>query len=203
MIKISVVSGSQRPNSQSKKVADYFLSQLARQEIGTGPLIDLGATPLPFWDESAFSSAPSPLNNAWKPVSEELASCDGFIVVVPEWHGMVPPALKNMLLLCTSELAHKPGLIVSVSASLGGTYPVVELRTTGFKNNRICWIPDHVIIHGVKSVLNDEPAADAAAEEKLVARCTYSLGLLLEYATALRQVRASKAYDPKAFPFGM
>tara|TARA_R110000824_G_scaffold155226_6_gene327825 strand:- start:122082 stop:122690 length:609 start_codon:yes stop_codon:yes gene_type:complete len=202
-MKISVISGSQRPDAQSKKVAEYFLAKLKGKEVETGGLIDMGTEPLPFWDESAFSSAPSPLNDAWKPISEELASCDGFVVVVPEWHGMVPPALKNMLLLCTSELAHKPGLIVSISASLGGTYPVVELRTTGFKNNRICWIPDHVIIHGVKSVLNNEPATDEAAEAKVVARCAYSLGILLEYAAALKSVRESHAYDPKAFPFGM
>lgn len=202
-MKISVIAGSQRPNAQSKKVATWLAGRLAARGIETGALIDIGESPLPFWDETAFSAAPSPLNDAWKPLSDELAACDGFIAVVPEWHGMVPPAFKNMLLLCTTELANKPGLIVAVSAASGGTYPVIELRTTGFKNNRICWIPDHVIIRGVTGLLNDTPAADAKAEEAIKARCEHSLGILVEYAKALRAVRASGACDLKAFPFGM
>lgn len=202
-MKISVISGSQRPNSQSLKVATYLAGRLKERNVVAGDPIDLGLAPLPFWDESAFSGAASPLNDAWKPISDELSLCDGFVVVVPEWHGMVPPALKNMLLLCTSELAHKPGLIVGISASSGGTYPVVELRVTGFKNNRICWIPDHVIIRGVKGMLNGTPAKDAEAEEAIKGRCDFSLAMLIEYAKALRHVRESKAFDLKTYAFGM
>lgn len=202
-MKISVVSGSQRPNSQSRKVALYLAARLAAREIEVGDLIDLGTSPLPMWDESAFSSEPSPLKDAWAPLSSEFQSCDGFVCVVPEWHGMVPPAFKNMLLLCTSELAHKPGLIVSVSASLGGTYPIVELHTTGSKNNRICWIPDHVIVRGVGGVLNDTSSDDEKGEAAIKGRLDHSLGLLVEYAKALRGVRESGAFDRKAYPFGM
>lgn len=202
-MKISVISGSQRPNAQSRKVAAYLSGRLKAREVVVGEPIDLGTAPLPFWDESAFSADPSPLKDAWRPISEELSSCDGFVAVVPEWHGMVPPAFKNMLLLCTTELANKPGLIVAVSAAAGGTYPVVELRTTGFKNNRICWIPDHVIIRGVGGLLNDTPAADIGSEDMIKGRCEHSLGILLEYAKALRSVRDSGACDLKTYPFGM
>lgn len=203
VMKISIISGSQRPNSQSLKVAIYLAGRLKEKDLVAGDPVDLGLAPLPFWDESAFSGTASPLNDAWKPISAELSLCDGFVVVVPEWHGMVPPALKNMLLLCTNELAHKPGLIVGISASSGGTYPVVELRVTGFKNNRICWIPDHVIIRGVKGVLNGAPSKDPDADEAIRRRCDFSLAMLVEYAKALRSVRESKAFDLKTYAFGM
>ena len=42
-------------------------------------------------------------------------------------------------------MAHKPGLIVTVSAGLGGSYPVTELRISSHKNTRLCYIPDHVL----------------------------------------------------------
>jgi NAD(P)H-dependent FMN reductase len=203
IMKISIISGSQRPKSQSLKVASYLAERLKARGVVAGDPIDLGLAPLPFWDESAFSSEPSPLNDAWKPISAEFSSCDGFVVVVPEWHGMAPPALKNMLLLCTSELAHKPGLIVGISASAGGTYPMVELRLTGFKNNRICWIPDHLVIRGAKGVLNETPAKDEEAETAIENRCDFSLAMLVEYARALRTVRESEAFDLKTYPFGM
>jgi NAD(P)H-dependent FMN reductase len=202
-MKISVIAGSQRPNAQSAKVAAYLSTRLKARDVVVCDRIDMGTAPLPFWDETAFSTDPSSLKDAWKPISEELSSCDGFVAVVPDWHGLVPPAFKNMLLLCTTELANKPGLIVSISAAAGGTYPVVELRTTGFKNNRICWIPDHVIIRGVNGVLNGAPAADVAMENMVKGRCEHSIGILIEYAKALRAVRASGACDLKTYPFGM
>jgi NAD(P)H-dependent FMN reductase len=202
-MKISVIAGSHRPNSQSGKVADWIASRLSQRDLAVTATIDLGAAPLPLWDETAFTADPSPLNLAWQPVSEELAACDGVVVVTPEWHGMAPPALKNLLLLCKTELAHKPGLIVGVSASQGGTYPVVELRVTGFKNNRICWIPDHVILRNVSKILNETAAEDEAAEAAAKGRLEHALGLLVEYAKALRAVRASGAFDAKAYPFGM
>lgn len=202
-MKISVIAGSHRPGSQSKKVADWIAARLKQREVVVNEPVDLGTSPLPFWDETAFTADPSPLNLAWQPISEELAACDGVVVVAPEWHGMAPPALKNLLLLCKTELAHKPGLIVGVSGSLGGTYPVVELRLTGFKNNRICWIPDHVILRNVSKILNETAAEDEAADATAKGRLDHSLGILVEYAKALRGVRASGAFDAKAYPFGM
>ena len=74
---------------------------------------------------------------------------------------------------------------------------------TGFKNNRICWIPDHVIIRGVKGVLNGTPAKDPEAEEAIKGRCEFSLAMLVEYARALRGVRESEAFDLKTYAFGM
>ncbi len=42
-------------------------------------------------------------------------------VIAPEWHGMVPAALKNFFLLwaATGELSHKPALPCAVSAAEG------------------------------------------------------------------------------------
>ena len=40
--------------------------------------------------------------------------------MVPEWGGMVPSQVKNIFLLASNnEFAHKPGLIVTLSESLG------------------------------------------------------------------------------------
>lgn len=201
-MKIGIIAGSQRPDSQSLKVVKYLETRVPALESGVELYtLDLGTGTVPLWDPSFFSADPSPSKEAWAPVSKELASMDGIVVVTPEWHGMVPPALKNFLLLCTSELAHKPGMIVSVSAAMGGSYPMVELRTTGYKNNRICWTPDHVIIRNVGGVMN---GGDPAPEEQdIVKRCDYSLKLLLEYAKALRGVRESGAVDLQTYPFGM
>jgi len=203
-LKLSIVAGSSRSGAQSKRIADHFSDRAAALFPGVEIYLhDLATDALPRWDESMWSGEPSELTTAWAPVSGELASSDALIVVVPEWHGMVPPELKNFLLLCSTELANKPGLIVGISASAGGAYPVVELRMSGYKNNRICWIPDHIIIRSVKNALTSDAAKAGHDVSGIAERCDHSLGILIEYAKALRAVRASGACDLKKYPFGM
>jgi NAD(P)H-dependent FMN reductase len=116
---------------------------------------------------------------------------------------MVPPGLKNFLLLCSpAEVGHKPALIVSVSSGVGGSYPISELRVSSFKNNRLVYIPEHVIVRNVEETLHgDVPAGerDQATRERL----RYGVAMLCEYARALRSVRESGTIDHKNFPFGM
>ena len=121
-------------------------------------LLSLADNPLPLWDEGAWGDDPR-WTKLWSPIAAELDHSDGFVIVSPEWSGMVPAGLKNFFLLCGSELmAHKPGLIVTVSASLGGSYPVVELRTSSYKNTRLCYLPDHVIVRNVGRMLHGDHA---------------------------------------------
>ncbi|MBI5041649.1 MAG: NAD(P)H-dependent oxidoreductase, partial [Gammaproteobacteria bacterium] len=138
-------------------------------------------------------------------ISQELSDSDAFVIVSPEWHGQVPAGLKNFFLLWgKGELAHKPALIVTVSSGDGGSYPVAELRMSSYKNNRICYIPEQVIVRNVEKVLNDDPAMNnEAADTYFRDRIRYALTLLKEYAAALHQVRASGAGDRSVYKNGM
>ncbi len=125
--------------------------------------------------------------------------------IAPEWHGQVPSGLKNFFLMWgKGELAHKPALIVTVSSADGGAYPVAELRMSSYKNNRICYIPEQVIVRNVEGVLNENEADNNAdADQYFRSRFGYALGVLKEYAVALRQVRESGAADLSVFKNGM
>jgi len=124
-------------------------------------------------------------------------------MVAPEYGGMVPPALKNLFLLASNqEFAHKPALIVGISAGRSGTYPVAELRMSSYKNTRICYMPDHMILREVESLFqSDEPANKFEADTR--ARLDYFLKVLREYSKALSIVRASGVIDTKTFPNGL
>ena len=66
-------------------------------------------------------------------------------MISPEWAGMAPAHLKNFLLMCDGgELAHKPAQLIGVSSGMGGAYPIAELRMSGYKNNFLMWLPDHM-----------------------------------------------------------
>ncbi len=202
-MKFFILSGSHRAEAQTLKVANYIKSVLTREHPGaTVHLYSLSGNPLPLWDEAA-GGAPDAL---WDPISAELKPADALVVVTPEWGGMATPGVKNFLLNCTAdEIGHKPALIVTVSASRGGSYPVAELRMSGYKNNRLCWIPEHVIVHHAGASLNaPDGAADLAKEDAAIrARLRYALKVLAEYGKALRQVRASGVVDHQTFKSGM
>jgi NAD(P)H-dependent FMN reductase len=204
-MKISIISGSHRLASQSEKVARFVQATLESQKLCDSTwLFTLAGNPLPLWDESIWEGNPD-----WQqhlgPISDQLASSDGFVVVAPEWHGQVPAGLKNFFLMWSKgEVAHKPALIVTVSSADGGAYPVAELRMSSYKNNRICYLPEHVIVRHVERVLNDDPAQNNPdADGYFRERIRYALGILVEYAKALAQVRASGATDLSKFKNGM
>jgi NAD(P)H-dependent FMN reductase len=116
---------------------------------------------------------------------------------------MVPPGLKNLLLFSSpQEVGHKPALLVGVSATRGGSYPLSELRTSGYKNNRLLVIPEHVLVQDVTDMLvGDSPGNKR--DEWIRKRITFANRLLLEYGKALGSIRASGLTDDADFPYGM
>jgi len=203
-MKISIISGSHRQNSQSIKVAKYIQKSISKlDENDETFLFSLAGNPLPLWDESIWDG-----DEKWKkildPISKELTGSDAFVIIAPEYHGQVPAALKNFFLMWKYELSHKPALIVGVSSSDGGAYPVAELRMSSYKNNRICYLPEHLIIRNVETVLNEnEKDNNADADSYFKERIDWCLGILKSYADALKQVRGSGVTSTDKFTNGM
>ncbi|NBW80942.1 NADPH-dependent oxidoreductase [bacterium] len=202
-MKVGIISGSHRKNSQSIRVARWIekrLSQLGLSQATS--VLELATANIPLWDEGTWSGEER-WKNAWDAHSRELASCDAFVIVAPEYGGMVPPALKNIFLLTSKqELAHKPALIVGVSSGRSGTYPISELRVSGYKNTRICYMPDHMILREVEKLFVSDEAA-TPLESEIRARLEYFLKVLGEYSKALLLVRESGVIDTKTFPNGL
>jgi NAD(P)H-dependent FMN reductase len=198
MLNIALVSGSSRPDSQSAKVARYL--QQRAIELGycsaeQCSLIDLGAKPLSLW--------PAEENGHWPIYQQQLRAADALIVIAPEWNGMACPAIKNFFIYASkTELAHKPGLLVGVSSGIGGAYPISELRASSYKNCRLCYLPEHLIVRHVEQLLNDEVAA-SEDDRRLRERADYALDIMVKYAHALKPVRASIDFSNPAFANGM
>lgn len=200
-MKLVLVSGSHRAHSNSRKVADYLAQRALLQGFAEACVLDIHDMALPLWDEEFRHQGPA--WECWQIPSSHLQAADGLVLVTPEWAGMVPPGLKNLLLLCgPKELGNKPALLVSVSSGMGGSYPIAELRMSGYKNNHLCYLPDHLIVRRADEFLSHPEAIDEH-EAALRARCDYSLRLLVEYARALRLVRESGVPDYSRYRFGM
>jgi len=203
-VKIGVIVGSHRKESQSAKVGRHLTQALCSRDGVDTWTLDLGKTPLPLWDEDLWNEG-----TQWSAIpalKAELDACDGFLVIAPEWHGMVPAALKNFFLLwaATGELSHKPALPCAVSAGDGGAYVISELRMSSYKNNRLCWIPEQLIARNVNAICNENSNDnDDERHDTFVERSRYALDLLLSYANALNAVRDSGLIDHDSFMNGM
>jgi NAD(P)H-dependent FMN reductase len=198
MLNIALVAGSSRSNSQSGKVARFLhqrLIQLGHTEAAQSSIIDLGLGPLPLW--------PADDTGPWGLYSQQLAAADAVVIISPEWNGMACPAIKNFFIYASkAELAHKPGLLVGVSSGVGGSYPISELRASSYKNCRLCYLPEHVIVRSAEKVLNT-PEPSSEDDQRLHTRIDYELDILVKYAHALRPVRANIDMSIPAFANGM
>lgn len=203
-MKITIISGSHRNPSQSEKVARYMEKMLSAQDDTEASVFTLADNPLPLWDQSLWENN-AEWNELLAPIKQQLSDSDAFVVITPEWHGQVPAGLKNFFMLFShAELGHKPALIVAVSAGDGGAYPVAELRMSSYKNNRLCYIPEQLIVRHVTSVLNENPDDnDERSDRYLKERITWSLDMLKGYATALQSMRKSTNISHEKYPNGM
>ncbi|MCQ4312211.1 NAD(P)H-dependent oxidoreductase [Pseudomonas stutzeri] len=196
-LNVTLIAGSSQPTSQSAKVARYLAERLQVLEIcAEAQVVDLGRAPLPLWP------AP-PVDEAWEEHAEQLQRADALVVITPEWHGMACPALKNLFLYAGyRELAHKPALLVGVSAGLGGAYPLSELRASSYKNSRICYLPEQLVIRQVDQVMN---SAKGTSEDdiRIRRRADWALRVLGEYAHAMQGLRDRIQLEHSDFHNGM
>ncbi|MCE2706069.1 MAG: NAD(P)H-dependent oxidoreductase [Proteobacteria bacterium] len=203
-MKFTIVSGSTRQSSQSIKVSKYIEHILGKKLHEECYLLNLATANLKFWDESFWQEDPNKFDANWTKARNEINNSDALIIVAPEWNGMIPPALKNFFHLAVKgEISNKPALIVSVSASVNGVYPITELRMNSYKNTVLCYIPQHVIVRNVGTQLNDLVSPENEEDKIIRERIESSLKVLIEYAKAFKTIRSSDAVKNFPFPYGM
>jgi multimeric flavodoxin WrbA len=195
-MKITIISGSTRQQSASSNVSLYLQNQLKSisSEVSTD-IFDLANIDLPMWDENTDLTQ-------FAEQTKQLNEADGFVFVIPEWHGMAPPAVKNLFFLFGSVFRHKPAYLVTTSAGSGGRYPIPEMRMSTYKNSFINYIPVNTVIDRVNATISAD--GEYIAEKGFVAnRCDEGLRILVEYTKAFKQIRSSDIVMEKRFPNGV
>lgn len=190
---ILIISGSPRNNASSLNVARYIEKQLINSTDAHIDVFDLNTCSLEFWSDQAVvdDAAKQLINNA-----------DGYVFAVPEWHGMVPPAFKNLFHYFNGLFSHKPAYIIGVSSGTGGRYPITELRSTTYKNSFINYIPVSTVLDKVDETINKN-GEYIAESDHMAQRIDDGLQYLLEYTQALFSVRESNIFNEKRFKNGM
>ncbi|TMO84667.1 hypothetical protein CWC15_10295 [Pseudoalteromonas spongiae] len=207
-MKIVIVSGSGRPNSNSLQLASKISEHLARLDIECD-LVDLSEmTRLLHHYEANDDEV---LNKQKALLLEKLYSSDGIVIVAPEWGGMLPPVLHNFLLLSAYgsasgfPLGHKPALAIGISTSGGGHNPVSLLKGYSAKNSHLVWLPFHVIINNVDEFIVSFAEKDNALcsrQKSILSRLEVGLHALVIYAKQLAPIRNELTQLSIKHPFG-
>lgn len=196
-----IIIGGHRKESQSGKVGQYIRNRVQTIE-GSAEMIDLRENPLPLWNDEMWTGK-GKLHDLWQPYKEKLNRSDALIVIVPEYNGMAAAGVKNFFLYVDKKsVAHKPALLVAVSAGTGGAYPIMEMRGSSYKNCRICYIPDHLILRNVENIFNQEEPENKS-DEYLRKRADYSLKILRLYTENMRPIRSDSIVDLETYGNGM
>jgi len=205
-----IISASHRKHSNSCKMATYLQKNyFAKTSDTQTELLDLSNYPNlldHYYDESI--QRPDLIKEK-DIVLNKLYACDAVVFVVPEWGGMIPPALVNLLLLCANgsasglPLGHKPAFAIGLSTSAGGSNPISLLKAYAAKNTHLTWLPLHAIVHNVDDFLTSSwtPKNDDRISQ-VQSRINTGLKALDIYSDTLRPVRDHLVTLSKIHPFG-
>ncbi|ABM00990.1 NADPH-dependent FMN reductase [Shewanella amazonensis] len=194
-MKLSIINGSQRRGSQSGRVAEFIKAQ--SHSFSDVEVIDLADYALPFWDGDSHESK----GEDWAIIEAKLSASDAYVLITPEWSGMATPVLKQLLMNASVPVSgHKPALLVSVSSSVNGVFPLSELMVSGNKNNKMVFIPANLIVRNVEEVLHPVAEGEQSSRDKAIReRIAESVALLGHYTELLLPMRQYR--DP--FRYGM
>ena len=163
---ITVISGTNRPGSNTRKVAEIVLD-LLREGGETTTLIDLSDLPPELFSTTSYADKP----DAFEPIQTAILRSSGILTIVPEYNGSFPGVLKYFIdmLRFPESLYLKPAAFVGISAGRWGAVRAVEHLEMVFQYRhahlfgRRCFIPNITGELDAAGRLTDPSLADRLA----------------------------------------
>lgn len=161
---IVIISGTNRPESSTRKVAGQIEEIYADLKAET-KMLDLAKMPAEIFDPSSYAEKPA----GFKEFSQTVLDADGLVVVTPEYNGGMPGVLKYFIdmLEFPESFENRPVCFVGLSAGMWGALrPVEQLQSVfGYRDAHI--FPKRVFIPGVYKLFGED---GKLKDEKLVER---------------------------------
>ena len=167
-MKIEIVCGTNRPNSNSMKVCQIVHEQLEKNQASPS-ILDLQEVPLQELNGTQYSeNKPQRLTS----LIERINSADGVFMVVPEYNGSFPGALKYFIdhWDYPKTFESRPVAFIGLGGRFGGLRPVEHLQQVfGYRNSYI--FPERLFLTNVWSLLKDGKIEDDMISVLLEKQC--------------------------------
>ena len=129
MPRLGLIIGSTRPGRAGLPVANWV--QEAAEAHGGFEVsrLDLAEINLPMFDEPKHPRLGDYVHQHTKDWSAQVAACDAFVVVHPEYNNGYNAAIKNAIDYLSAEWHHKPIGLVSYGGPAAGARAAAGLKT--------------------------------------------------------------------------
>ena len=109
---ITIVSGTNRPGSNTRKIA-VLIREMLEGAGEDATLLDLADLPAEIFGVSSYASVPG----SFAAFQDQILKTDGLLTVVPEYNGSFPGVLKYFIdmLSFPASLYEKPAAFVGIS----------------------------------------------------------------------------------------
>ena|ERR1700733_7992584 len=149
---IVIISGTNRPGSNTRKVAAQVEAIYKSLAIDM-QLLDLAELPPEIFSPSSYAAKPA----AFARFTNAILAADGLVVVTPEYNGSVPGILKYFIdmLPFPESFEQRPVCFVGLAAGMWGALrPVEQLQAIfGYRNALV--YPERVFLPGIGSLLDE------------------------------------------------
>lgn len=165
---ITVISGTNRPNSNTVKIARIAVDHLRRAGEDV-ELIDLTELPVELFDGASYGKKPE----AFAPFQDKIIATDGILTVVPEYNGACPGVMKYFIdmLRFPDSLYEKPVGFIGISAGQWGAVRAVEQLEMVFQYRHAHLFGRRVFIPNVGRSIDDEGRLADPEMEKRLGEC--------------------------------
>ena len=162
---IYLICGTNRPHSTTERVTRRIEHHYRAAKIRC-EFLSLDSLPLEIYAPAAYAVKPP----AFEPLQQSVLESAGVHIVLPEYNGSFPGALKYFvdMLKSPESFEHKPVAFVGLAAGLwGGLRAVEQLQMVfGYRNAHL--FPDRVFIPGVsQKFLPDGTISDLSIDQRL------------------------------------
>ncbi|HXG47551.1 MAG TPA: NADPH-dependent FMN reductase [Methylomirabilota bacterium] len=149
---LTLISGTNRPESNTRKVAAHVESLYA--DLGVRlHLLDLARLPAEIFAPGAYAAKPA----SFQPFADAILRSSGLIVVTPEYNGGMPGVLKYFIdmLKFPESFERRPVCFIGLAAgSWGALRPVEQLQAIfGYRNAYL--FPERVFLPGIGNLLDE------------------------------------------------
>lgn len=162
---ITILVGTNRPDANSRKVAQQLLSYYEAARI-PARMLDLIDLPPEIFMPEAYGSKPA----RFKPFADAVLSSSGLHVVTPEYNGGFPGVLKYFIdmLPFPESFEGRPVAFTGVAAGMFGALRPVEQLQQIFSYRNAHIFPGRVFLMQIHDSLDDAGKInDAKLEERL------------------------------------
>ena len=149
---ITIISSTNRPNSSTYKLADYYQRQLRERDLATD-LLSMTELPGNLIETSLYGKS----NPDFEQIQERVSATEKFIFIIPEYNGSFPGILKFFIDLCAfpHSFYDKKAALVGLSSGKYGNIRGVDHFTGVWHYMHLQVMPLKIHIPNIRTEFNE------------------------------------------------